>query len=154
MTAGRKRAATIGGNEGLEVSDGRERVAEHVRRVRERVRQQGLVARDPTAVLPPSLEARTPQAVPTDPAPEPPPLPPPPDGSSVNEAWLAEPSPRPGLAGFGAGLLERFLRPRHQAQGAFNAKQVQLRQELLGYGQPAFPATPRHQHHALSHVGR
>src|SRR5258706_15487634 len=101
MTAGRKRAVTIGGNEGREVSDGRERVAEDLRRVRERVRQHALVARDPAAVLPPSLPARTPEAVPADPVPEPPPLPPPPDGSPVNEAWPAEPSPRPGLRGFG-----------------------------------------------------
>jgi hypothetical protein len=136
------------------VSDGRERVAEDLRRVRERVRQHALLARDPATVLPPSLPARTPEAVPTDPPLKPPPLPPPPDGSSVNEAWPAEPSPRSGLKGFGARLLERFLGPRHEAQVAFNAKQVQLDNELLAYVDARFAATHRHYDQVLGQVGR
>jgi hypothetical protein len=136
------------------VSDGRERVAEDLRRVRERVRQHALVARDPATVLPPSLAPRTPEAVRSDPLPEPPPLPPPPDGSSVNEAWLAEPTPRRGLRGFGARLLERFLGPRHEAQVAFNAKQVQLDNEMLAYVDARFAATHRHYDQVLGQVGR
>jgi hypothetical protein len=136
------------------VSDGRERVAEDLRRVRERVRQHALVARDSAAVLPPSLAPRIPAAVPSDPVPEPSPLPPPPDGSSVNEAWLAEPSPRSGLLGLGARFLERFLGPRHEAQVAFNAKQVQLDNELLAYVDARFAATHRHYDQVLGRVGQ
>jgi hypothetical protein len=136
------------------VSDGRERVAEDLRRVRERVRQHALLGRDPETVLPPSLEARTPQPVPAEPTPEPPPLPPPPDGSAVNEAWPAEPGPRAGLAGFLARLLERILGPRHEAQVAFNAKQVQLDNELVAYMDARFAATHRHYDQVLGRVGR
>jgi hypothetical protein len=136
------------------VSDGRERVAEDLRRVRERVRQHALGARDPATVLPPSLAPRTPEAVLSNPLPEPPALPPPPDGSSVNEAWLAEPTRRGGLWGFGARLLERFLGPRHEAQVAFNAKQVQLDNELLAYVDARFAATHRHYDQVLGQVGR
>jgi hypothetical protein len=134
--------------------DGRERVAEELRRVREDVRRRALLEHDPAAVLPPAMEARTPRAVPSEPALEPIPLPPPPDGSAVNALWRAEPPPRHGLAGFVARLLERVLAPRQEAQVAWNAKQVQLDNDLLAYVDARFAATHRHYDRVLGQVGR
>jgi hypothetical protein len=136
------------------MSDGPDRVADDLRRVREAVRRRALLERDPAAVLPKSLPTRTPEPVPIEPAPEPPPLPPPPDGSAVNTLWRAEPEPRRGMAGVVGRFFERLLARRLEAQVAWNSKQVQLDNDLLGYVDARFAATHRHYDQILGHVGR
>jgi hypothetical protein len=89
--------------------------------------------------------------VPPSPAPEPPAptLPAPPDAAPVNDAWRAEPA--------GGGVirrwLERALRPRLDAQVAFNARQAQLDNALLEWLPARFAATHEHYdrlHHAAT----
>jgi hypothetical protein len=89
--------------------------------------------------------------VPPAPAPEPTTttLPAPPDAAPVNDAWRAEP------AGGGAvrRWLERALRPRLDAQVAFNARQAQLDNALLEWLPARFAATHEHYdrlHHAAT----
>jgi hypothetical protein len=135
------------------VSDASERAAEELRRVREEVRRRTLLEGDAPA-LPPSLAPRTPEPVPGDPPLPPVTLPPPPDGSAVNALWRAAPPPRRGLRGFLARLLERLLAPRHEAQVAWNARQVQLDNELLAYVDARFAATHQHYDRVLGQVGR
>ena len=136
------------------MSDGPDRVADDLRRVREAVRRRALLERDPAAVLPKGLPTGTPKPVPIEPAPEPPPLPPPPDGSAVNTLWRAEPEPRGGVAGLVGRFLHRLLARRFEAQVAWNSKQVQLDNDLLGYVDARFAATHRHYDQILGHVGR
>jgi hypothetical protein len=72
----------------------------------------------------------------------------------VNAAWPAEaPAPR-GFRAFLNRLLRGVLGPRHEAQVAFNARQVQLDNELLAYVQARFEATHRHYDAVLGGVGR
>jgi hypothetical protein len=81
--------------------------------------------------------------------------PPPPDASAVNAAWQAEPPTRPrGLRGRLLALLERLLAPRLAAQVAFNARQVQLDNELLAHLEARFAATHRHYDAVLGGIGR
>ncbi len=136
------------------MSEGPERVAEELRRVREEVRRRALLPSDRVAVLPPARPPRVPEPAPSDPPPDPSRHPIAPDGAAVNALWPAEPPPRPGLAGFLARLLERLLGPRHQAQVAFNARQVQLDNELLAYVDTRLAATHRHYDQVLGQVGR
>jgi hypothetical protein len=72
-------------------------------------------------------------------------LPAPPDAAGVNEAWRAE----PGRGGFVQRWLERGLRPRLDAQVAFNARQTQLDNALLDWLQARFAAT--HEHYDRMH---
>ncbi len=136
------------------MSDERERVAEELRRVREEVRKRALLVGDTDPELPPHrpLKTTVPAAAATAPDSPAPPLPP--DASSVNAAWRAEPAPRGGLPGFFARLVERLLRPRIEAQVAFNSRQVQLDNELLAYLQARLEATHRHYDEVLGGVGR
>jgi len=100
-------------------------------------------------VLPP---APTPDLVRPEPLPAPaaaPALPAPPDAAPVNDAWRAEPA--------GGGLvrrwLERALRPRLDAQVAFNAHQARLDNALLEWLQARFAVTHDHYdrlHHAAT----
>ena len=136
------------------MSEGPDRVAEELRRVREEVRRRALLPSDPGAVLPPALALRAPGMPPTDPPVEPPPPPAAPDGTAVNALWRAEPPPRSGLGGFLTRLLDRLLGPRHQAQVAFNARQVQLDNELLAYVDARLAATHRHYDEVLGRMGR
>ena len=136
------------------MSEGRDRVAEELRRVREEVRRRALLPGEPSSVLPPARAPRPPEAVPEEAAPDPPAPPRPPDGSAVNALWRAEPPPRRGLPGLLSRLLDRVLGPRHAAQVAFNAKQVQLDNELLAYVDARFAATHRHYDEVLGRVGR
>jgi len=78
----------------------------------------------------------------------------PPDAVPVNAAWRAEPAARGGISGFFARVLERLLRPRLEAQVAFNSRQVQLDNELLAYLQARLEATHRHYDAVLGGVGR
>jgi hypothetical protein len=134
------------------MTEGRERVAEELRRVRDEVRRRALL--DPPAGLPEARPLRVPEAHAPMAATAPPVLPPPPDGAAVNALWPAAPPPRGGLAGWLAALLERLLAPRHQAQVAWNAKQVQLDNELLAYVDARFAATHAHYDEVLGGVGR
>jgi hypothetical protein len=102
-----------------------------------------------TAFAPPPAPA--PVVVRPAPAPEPaaPTLPAPPDAAPVNDAWRAEPA--------GGGVvrrwLERALRPRLDAQVAFNARQAQLDNALLEWLLARFAATHEHYdrlHHAAT----
>src|SRR4029450_10083789 len=72
-------------------------------------------------------------------APEPPR---PPDGSAVNASWdTSKAATRGGLLG---RLGKRLLAPILEAQTAFNARQVQLDNELLAHLDTRFDATHRH----------
>jgi hypothetical protein len=87
--------------------------------------------------------APRPEVVRPSPAPQPPAaaaLPAPPDAAAVNDAWRAEPGP----GGFVRRWLERALRPRLDAQVAFNARQAQLDNALLEWLQARFAATHDH----------
>jgi hypothetical protein len=136
------------------MSDERERVAEELRRVREAVRQRALLGGDTAPELPaPRPVTRT---WPSPVEPETPPAPPlaPPDAAAVNAAWRAEPAARGGFSGWLSRQLERLLGPRLEAQVAFNARQVQLDNELLAYLQARVEATHRHYDAVLGGVGR
>ena len=137
------------------MTDERERLAEELRRIRDDVRQRALLEDDTDPGLPPPrplarVEGGTPEGGPA----AAPPLPPPPDARAVNAAWPAEaPAPR-GLRALLGRLLRGVLAPRHEAQVAFNARQVQLDNELLAYVQARFEATHRHYDAVLGGVGR
>ena len=133
------------------MSDEADRVAEELRRVREEVRRRALFPSEATLPLRPP---RAPERATSDPASEAPPPPVPPDGSGVNALWRAEPPPRRGLAALLERLLERILGPRREAQVAFNARQVQLDNDLLAYVEARFAATHRHYDQALGQVSR
>jgi hypothetical protein len=134
------------------VNEEEERLAQRLRRVREAVRERALLEREPGSVLPPALLPRTPEPLPKAPAPVPEVAPPPPDPAAVNALWRAEPpAPPRGLWG---RLVERLLRPRREAQVAFNARQVQLDNEILAYLDARFAATHRHYDAILGLTGR
>lgn len=89
--------------------------------------------------LPPT--AATVEVVPPPRRPDPvstPPLPAPPDTAPVNQAWRAEPASGGGRV---RRLVERLLRPRHEAQLDFNARQTQLDNALVEWLQAVFAAT-------------
>ena len=129
-----------------------ERLAQRLRRVREAVRERALLERDPGTVLPPALPPRTPEPLPKAPAPAPEAAPPPPDPAAVNALWRAEP-PAPPRSLWGR-LVARLLRARLDAQVAFNARQVQLDNEILAYLDARFAATHRHYDAVLGLTGR
>ena len=129
-----------------------ERLAQRLRRVREAVRERALLEREPGSVLPPALPPRTPEPRPKAPAPAPEAAPPPPDPAAVNALWRAEP-PAPPRSLWGR-LVARLLRARLDAQVAFNARQVQLDNEILAYLDARFAATHRHYDAVLGLTGR
>ncbi|HWW95390.1 MAG TPA: hypothetical protein VN375_18620 [Vicinamibacteria bacterium] len=129
-----------------------ERLAQRLRRVREAVRERALLEREPGTVLPPALPPRTPEPLPKAPAPAPEAAPPPPDPAAVNALWRAEP-PAPPRSLWGR-LVARLLRARLEAQVAFNARQVQLDNEILAYLDARFAATHRHYDAVLGLTGR
>ena len=136
------------------MSDESERLAEELRRIRDDVRQRALLEDDTDPGLPPPrpvahVAGGTPEG-----SPAPPPLPAPPDARAVNAAWPAEAPAPHGLRAVLARLLRGVLGPRHEAQVAFNARQVQLDNELLAYVQARFEATHRHYDAVLGGVGR
>jgi hypothetical protein len=119
-------------------------VLERIRaEARARAEAEGRTAFEPPP--PPAPEPAAPPAPPPAPPGEPV-LPAPPDASSVNEAWRAE----PGAGGFVRRWLERALRPRLDAQVAFNARQAQLDNALLEWLQARFAAT--HEHYDRLHA--
>jgi hypothetical protein len=73
----------------------------------------------------------------------------------VNAAWRAEAAaPASGLRGRLFRLTRRLLAPAFEAQVAFNARQVQLDNEILAYVDGRFAATHRHYDHVLGITGR
>jgi hypothetical protein len=120
-------------------------VAREIDRIRAEARARAQ-AEGRTAFVPPA--ATSPVAVAPPPPPEPaglPVLPPPPDAAAVNEAWSAEPAP----GGLVRRWLERALRPRLDAQVAFNARQTRLDNALLDWLLARFAAT--HEHYDRMH---
>lgn len=136
------------------MTDEREDVADQLRRVREEVRRKAFLADEGGGALPSPPAVREGQPLPRVEAQAAEPAPAPPDASPVNAAWKAEPAPPRGLAGFVYRLLERILRPRFEAQQAFNARQVQLDNETLAYLSERFAATHRHYDRVLGLYGR
>jgi hypothetical protein len=133
------------------VNEEQERLAQRLRRVREEVRERALLERDPGSVLPPALLPRSPEPRPEASVPPPEAAPPPPDPAAVNALWRGEPPAPRSLWG---RLVERLLRPRLEAQVAFNARQVQLDNEILAYLDARFAATHRHYDAVLGLTGR
>jgi hypothetical protein len=83
-----------------------------------------------------------------------PPLPEPPDGAPVNAAWTAEASAPAGASGLAYRLLARLLSPRFAAQRDFNAKQVELDNQVLAYLGVRFAATHANYDRLLGAMGR
>jgi hypothetical protein len=136
------------------MSEEHEDVAAELRRVRDEVRRRALL--EGSTPAPPAPEGQAPQAVvreepPPVAAPPEEPAPAPPDASAVNESWRAEP-PAPG--GRLRRLFERLVAPRFEAQRTFNARQVQLDNEILRYLEGRFAATHRHYDRVLGLYGR
>lgn len=136
------------------MSEDRKDVAEELRRVREEVRRRALLGGSPPAVEAPAPEVRAPRPVPREEFPPPQAPPSPPDAAAVNESWRAEGPPSGGPGAFFRRLLERALAPRLEAQRAFNARQVQLDNEVLRYLEERFAATHRHYDRILGMYGR
>lgn len=123
----------------------RERVAEELRRVREVVRDRALEGEDRREALPPPREPRAPEEPSQVAEPERTPPPVRPDNAAVNALWEARPArDTGGVRGFLARIVERVLAPRFGAQVAFNSRQVQLDNEILGYIDARIDATHRH----------
>jgi hypothetical protein len=135
------------------VSDPKDRpqVAEELRRVRDAVRDRALLEPDPRSPLPPPSAVRTPQRMPPLPEPEPPAPVARPDNADLNTMWRILDTPRRSLRsllGFRraeAGALAR--------QQDFNARQVQLDNELLAYVEARLEATHRHYDRILGLYG-
>jgi hypothetical protein len=133
----------------------RENVAAELRRVREGVRERALLPREPGQLLPAPRNTPLPQAVPAEPSPEPPPEPPRPDGSAVNALWDLGAVPMPGgVRGVAARVVRQLLARLVDRQAAFNARQVQLDNELLAYLEARFAQTHRHYDTVLGIHGR
>jgi len=137
------------------MTDKRNEVAEALRRVREEVRQRVLLGNESEPAPLPTRPVRPPTPLRGEEetaAPEPDPVPP--GAEAVNEAWTVEPERPRGLAGLLFRLLDRVLRPRFAAQRAFNARQVQLDNEVLRYLGERTAATHRHYDRVLGLYGR
>jgi hypothetical protein len=127
-------------------------VAEELRRVRDAVRDRALLEPDPRSPLPPPSAVRTPQRMPPLPEPEPPATVPRPDNAALNAMWRILDTPRRSVR----GLLGRFRWPEADAlarQQDFNARQVQLDNELLAYLDARLEATHRHYDRILGLYG-
>jgi hypothetical protein len=136
------------------VGDEREDVAEELRRVRDQARRRvreaeaGMAKPPPDPLPPPVKPSRPGVEAPTGPPPDPP------DTGAVNATWRAEAPPSGGLFGPVRRLLERLLGPRLEAQQVFNARQVQLDNEMLDYLARRSAATHRHYDRLLGELGR
>jgi len=136
------------------MSEDRKDVVEELRRVREEVRRRAALDEGEPRALPATPRV-SPPATPISeeaPAPEAPPAPP--RTERVNETWRAQPRPPRGTAGLLSRVLGRVLRPRLEAQEAFNAAQVQLDNDLVRWVDERFAATHRHYDRILGLYGR
>jgi hypothetical protein len=82
------------------------------------------------------------------------PLPEPPDGAPVNATWTADTVGPAGASGLLYRLLARLLSPRFAAQRDFNAKQVELDNQMLAYLGVRFAATHENYDRLLGAMGR
>lgn len=123
------------------MSDERQRVADELRRVRDRVRETPSAERDIETVLPAARETKPLERAPAVKQPQGPPEPSPPDAGPVNEGWDLTPHLPGGLIG---RLVRRVLGPVFAAQSAFNSRQVQLDNGLLEYVNARSDRTHRH----------
>jgi hypothetical protein len=136
-----------------EEDSAREKVAEELLRIRESVRERALDV--PRAnPLPTPRAAAKPGAPEPLAEPEPPPTLRRPDNAAVNAAWPASAPAPGGLRGLISRLLLRFLGPALEAQRTFNARQVQLDNEVLEYIDARAEATHRHYDGVLGLHGR
>jgi hypothetical protein len=138
------------------VSDERERVAEELRRIRQQVRGRALLEREAAEVLPAAAPVETvpPLHTPTTP-PREEPAPPRPEGAEINTLWDLARVPAPGgWKGLLVRALRRLLAHTLDAQTRFNARQVQLDNELLAYIDARFDRTHRHYDAVLGLHGR
>jgi hypothetical protein len=133
----------------------RARIAAELQAVRDAAREEPR-RREVDEVLPVAREtAPVATAVPLPAADAPKTPPPHPDNTAVNQLWALPLSRAPrGLAGRAFGLLRRLLAPLHEAQTAFNARQVQLDNEILEYVDARFDQTHRHYDRVLGDYGR
>ncbi len=118
-------------------------LAAELRRIRDEVRDRALLDGAPMASLPP-LATRKPERPPQAPETEAAEAEPPPSGpdtAAVNASWDVG---RFLPGGFLGRFVARLLAPLAQAQTAWNARQVQLDNELLEYVDKRFDATHRH----------
>jgi hypothetical protein len=135
------------------MTDERERVTNELRRIRDSVRERALL--EPQARLPKAAEVHLQGPPKAEEAPPAEPAPPRPDATEVNRVWEAEPAePARGARGLLARLLGRVFRERALAQRAFNARQVQLDNEILAYIDARLDATHRHYDRILGLYGR
>jgi hypothetical protein len=137
------------------VGDEKDEVADELRQVREAARRRARGAEGGDAA--PTPAPTTPDRSPPSPSPggtaaEPPPDPP--DAAPVNAAWRAEAPAPPGPRGLLLRALEWILRPRLEAQRAFNSSQVQLDNALIRHVSERSEATHRHYDRILGDLGR
>lgn len=133
------------------MAEERKGVAEELRKVRDAVRHAHAPT-DPALPDPRPFPPAVPLPPPERPAPDP--EPPPPDATEVNRVWPAEPERPRRLAGVLFRLLDRLVRPRFEAQRTFNARQVQLDNEMLAHMAERTARTHRHYDHVLGLYGR
>jgi hypothetical protein len=82
-------------------------------------------------------------------------LPSPPDSTAVNTTWRAEPTTVPaGVKGLLYRLLDRLLAPRFAPQREFNARQVELDNDVLRFLDARFAATHENYDRVLGSLGR
>jgi hypothetical protein len=139
----------------MSMSDEPESLAEEVERLRAAGAGGPVPARDAADLLP-SPPQPTVSPAPAAPATEPAAaVPSRPDGAAVNESWdLAGVGAAGGLSGRLQRWIRRLMRPLVEAQTSFNARQVQLDNQLLEYVDARFDATHRHYDQVLGLYGR
>ena len=136
------------------MDDERQRIADELRRVRDAVRDRALHEPSARRVLPPVAAVRTPEPMPSDPAPPEIAVPPRPDNGALNRSWRIAPGPRPGWGAALGRRLAALLRPFWEAQEAFNSHQVRFDNETLAYIDARLHETHRHYDTVLGIHGR
>ena len=135
------------------MTDERERISNELRRIRDGVRERALL--EPGSTLPKAAEVHLQGPPKAEDAPPTEPPPPRPDATELNRIWRAEPAAPPrGLRGAVARLLGSLFREKTGAQQAFNARQVQLDNEILAYIDARIDATHQHYDRILGLYGR
>ena len=142
--------AGCGYNAAMAERDESAHLAAELRRIRDAVRDRALLDSGAKTSLP-AIVTRTPEAPAREP--EPPPEPPPrrPDGTDVNASWDVARTPPGSLLG---RIVRRALAPLVGAQTVWNARQVQLDNEILEYVDLRLDATHRHYDRVLGIHGR
>ena len=141
--------ASCGYNAAMAESDDA-RLAAELRRIRDGVRDRALLDGG-ARTAPPPLRTRSPEvsAPEEEPAAEAPPSRP--DARAVNSLWDVS---KDAGVGFWGRLLRRALSPFVSAQTSFNARQVQLDNEILDYVDRRLEVTHSHYDRVLGIHGR